>query len=100
MVADNSLKYYYHGYRTCAGQFVNAGYPPLTAPTDFLDINAGLADAPETDEEVPPELPDSLLRAHPEGETPTDPEDLVEDAVPLKVVPPPMGDNVAPPADA
>ncbi|KAL0462746.1 UNVERIFIED_CONTAM: hypothetical protein Slati_0162200 [Sesamum latifolium] len=49
LLADSALKYYYHGYRTCAGQFVDAGYPPLTAPNDFLDIHAGLADAPKPD---------------------------------------------------
>ncbi|KAL0395396.1 UNVERIFIED_CONTAM: hypothetical protein Slati_4505800 [Sesamum latifolium] len=77
LVADSALKYYYHGYRTCAGQFVNAGYPPLTAPTDYLDINARLADAPEPNEDVPSELPESLFRVRPEGEAPVDPEDLV-----------------------
>ncbi|KAL0427276.1 UNVERIFIED_CONTAM: hypothetical protein Slati_2902400 [Sesamum latifolium] len=96
----SALKYYYHGYRTCAGQFVNAGYPPLTAPTEFSDINAGLANAPEPDEEVSPEFPESLLRAHPEGEAPMDLEDLAEDAVPLRVVPPPASDKVTPSADA
>ncbi|KAL0378385.1 UNVERIFIED_CONTAM: hypothetical protein Sradi_3144000 [Sesamum radiatum] len=62
-------------------QFVDAGYPPLTTPTNSLDINAGLADAPKPDEDVPPELPESLLRALPEGDAP---EDLVEEVVPLK----------------
>ncbi|KAL0394536.1 UNVERIFIED_CONTAM: hypothetical protein Slati_4419800 [Sesamum latifolium] len=88
LLANNVLKYYYHGYRTCAGQFIDAGYPPLTAPTNFLDINVGLADVPKPDEEVPPELPESLLHVPSEGEAPVDPEDQMEDAVPLRVVPP------------
>lgn len=82
------MKYYYHGYRTCASQFVDAGYFSLIASTDFLEIHAGLADAPEPNDEVPQELPDSLLHVPFEGEAPTDPEDpVVENVVPLKVVP-------------
>ncbi|KAL0453857.1 UNVERIFIED_CONTAM: hypothetical protein Slati_1363800 [Sesamum latifolium] len=75
LLADRALKYYYHGYRTCAGQFTDAGYPPLAASTDFLDINIGLADAPEPDEEVPQRLPESLLHPLPENEAPTGSED-------------------------
>ncbi|KAL0423750.1 UNVERIFIED_CONTAM: hypothetical protein Sradi_0909800 [Sesamum radiatum] len=41
--------------------FADAGYPSLAAPIDFLDIHAGLANAPDPDEEVSQELPKSLL---------------------------------------
>ncbi|KAL2235308.1 UNVERIFIED_CONTAM: hypothetical protein Sindi_1263000, partial [Sesamum indicum] len=88
LLADSALKYYYHGYWTCASQFVDAGYFSLIASNDFLEIHAGLADAPESNDEVPQELLDSLLHVPFEGEAPTDPEDpVVENVVPLKVVP-------------
>ncbi|KAL0440323.1 UNVERIFIED_CONTAM: hypothetical protein Slati_2515300 [Sesamum latifolium] len=46
-----------------------------------------LADAPEPDEEVPQELPENLFHVPLKG-APADPEDaMVEDVVPLKVVP-------------
>ncbi|KAL2251606.1 UNVERIFIED_CONTAM: hypothetical protein Sindi_2282900 [Sesamum indicum] len=73
------------------------GYPPLTAPTDFLGIHVGLVDAPELDEEVPQEFPKSLLHIPPEGEVPADPENPVVEDVPLKVVPPAGDDSDAPP---
>ncbi|KAL0294388.1 UNVERIFIED_CONTAM: hypothetical protein Sradi_6890200 [Sesamum radiatum] len=50
-----------------------------------LEIHACLADAPEPDEEMPQELPESLLYAPLKGEAPADPKDLmVENAAPLK----------------
>ncbi|KAL0455868.1 UNVERIFIED_CONTAM: hypothetical protein Slati_0926000 [Sesamum latifolium] len=97
LLADGTLKYYYYGYRTCVGQFADASYPPLTAPTNFLDIYAGLADAAELDEEVPQELPESLLHARPKDEALADPEDpIVEDVVPLRMVCPATDDSVVP----
>ncbi|KAL0411810.1 UNVERIFIED_CONTAM: hypothetical protein Slati_3770700 [Sesamum latifolium] len=87
LLSDSALKYYYHEYRTCASQFLDVGYPPLTAPTDNLDIYAGLADAPKPDEEMPNELPKNLLHVLREGEALVNSEDqMVEDVVPLKVV--------------
>ncbi|KAL2227645.1 UNVERIFIED_CONTAM: hypothetical protein Sindi_2123200 [Sesamum indicum] len=75
LLVDNALKYYHHGYRTCAA-------------SNFLYIHAGLVDAPEPDEEVPQELLENLLYVPLEGEAPIDPENpMVEDIVPLKVVP-------------
>ncbi|KAL0347930.1 UNVERIFIED_CONTAM: hypothetical protein Sangu_1020800 [Sesamum angustifolium] len=37
--------------------FADAGYPSLAAPIDFLDIHAGLANAPDPDEEVSKNCP-------------------------------------------
>ncbi|KAL0433835.1 UNVERIFIED_CONTAM: hypothetical protein Slati_2717800 [Sesamum latifolium] len=63
------------------------------------NIHIGLADAPEPDEDVPQELPESLLHTCPEDETRVDPKNpMVEDAVPLSVVPLAADDNVAPTA--
>ncbi|KAK4397336.1 hypothetical protein Sango_1570200 [Sesamum angolense] len=45
VLADSTLKYYYHGYWTCASQIGDASYPLATTSIDFLDINARLADA-------------------------------------------------------
>ncbi|KAL0455917.1 UNVERIFIED_CONTAM: hypothetical protein Slati_0930900 [Sesamum latifolium] len=92
LLLDSTMKYYYHGYRTCASQFADAGYPPLTGPIDFLDIHAGLADAPESDEEVPYELPEPLLDTAVEGEAPKDPRDQMIDIFPPKVAPLAGGD--------
>ncbi|KAL0316164.1 UNVERIFIED_CONTAM: hypothetical protein Sradi_5494600 [Sesamum radiatum] len=49
---------------------------------------------------MPQELPESLLYAPLKGEAPADPKDLmVENAAPLKMVPPIGDDTVVPPAD-
>ncbi|KAL0402068.1 UNVERIFIED_CONTAM: hypothetical protein Slati_4236700 [Sesamum latifolium] len=88
LLINSALNYYCHGYRICISQFANVGYPSLTAPTNFLDIHAGLADAPELDEEIPCELPENLLHVPREGKAPANlKEPMVEDVVPLKVVP-------------
>ncbi|KAL0288989.1 UNVERIFIED_CONTAM: hypothetical protein Scaly_2715100 [Sesamum calycinum] len=98
--ANSALRYYYHGYQTCAGQFPDIGYPPLTIPTDFLDIYIRLVDVPEPDEEVPSELLESLLHSPLKSEAPADPEDpQVENATPLQMVPPAGDDNSIPSVD-
>ncbi|KAL0427316.1 UNVERIFIED_CONTAM: hypothetical protein Slati_2906400 [Sesamum latifolium] len=59
-----------------------------------------MADAPDPNEEVPQELPQSLLHAPPESEAPVDLKDpLVEDATPLNMVPPVGDDSVVPLVD-
>ncbi|KAL0358279.1 UNVERIFIED_CONTAM: hypothetical protein Sangu_0677300 [Sesamum angustifolium] len=59
----------------------------------FLDIHMGLPDALEPDEEVPYELLENLFHVPPKGKAPADPEEpVVEDVVPLKMVPP-IGDE-------
>ncbi|KAL0342467.1 UNVERIFIED_CONTAM: hypothetical protein Scaly_1909300 [Sesamum calycinum] len=72
-VEELALKYYYHGYQTCAFQFEDTGYPPLIAPPDFLHIHARLVDVSEPAEEVPQELPENLLHVTLEDEAPADP---------------------------
>ncbi|KAL0370656.1 UNVERIFIED_CONTAM: hypothetical protein Sangu_0383700 [Sesamum angustifolium] len=89
LFTDSSLKYYYHGYWTCVSQSVDAGYPSLTVLTDFLDIHAGLANTLEPDEEISLELAKNLLHVPRESDAAANPKDLmVENDVPLKVVPP------------
>ncbi|KAK4417484.1 hypothetical protein Salat_2574100 [Sesamum alatum] len=61
---DSSLKP--HEYPTIEEgkrvlEFVEAGHPLEPIPSNFLDIHAGLVDAPEPDEEVPSELPEILV---------------------------------------